>query len=134
MPEGQIPRKEAVDVIDLAFYNAGCEQPRGARRVVVLVRRVLRRILRPIFSRQVEILQHLCDRLDRQDEERQVLRKDLDEVTRRDDQLALQTQAAMSFGWDYVAMVRRLAVLEDRVEALVAHAEAEQGPSRSKVA
>jgi hypothetical protein len=28
-------------------------------------------------------------------------------------------QSAVAFGWDYVALTRRLAILEDRVEALM---------------
>ena len=48
---------------DLAFYNVGCES-RGLKRAVVPLRRLLRRVLRPIFLRQVEILQEICNRLD----------------------------------------------------------------------
>lgn len=115
---------------DLAFYNAGCHEPRGARRAVVPVRRALRRVLRPIFQRQVEIFQNLCDRLDAAERADHALRERLDVLSGRQDAFAEQVQTTIAFGWDYVAMVRRLAVLEDRVEALAARAEGktEVGP------
>ncbi|HEV3167906.1 MAG TPA: hypothetical protein VGZ22_28150 [Isosphaeraceae bacterium] len=122
-------------MIDLAFYNAGCHEPRGLRRGLIAWRRLLRRLLRPIFLRLADILQHICNRLDDHDRAVHSLRADLDRVIQRDEQIARHLQAAMSFGWDYVAMTRRLAILEDRVEALTAQAEQanEAGP-RSKVA
>ncbi len=104
---------------DLAFYNAGCQEPRGLRRVLVFARRGLRRILRPIFQRQVELFQALCDRLDAAERADASLRDDLNALAKRHDNLNAQMQTAMAFGWDYVAMVRRLSVLEDRVETLI---------------
>jgi hypothetical protein len=107
-------------VRDLAFYNVGCQEPRGARRLVVPARRAMRRLLRPIFQRQVEIFQSLCDRIDAAEVAEGHLRSDLDDLARRQDELADQVQHAIAFGWDYVAMVRRLALLEDRVSSLAA--------------
>jgi hypothetical protein len=49
---------------DLSFQNAGCEPARGPRALLVLIRRALRRVLRPIFARQVEILTSIVERLD----------------------------------------------------------------------
>jgi hypothetical protein len=107
-------------VQDLAFYNAGCSGLKGWRRIVIPFRRLLRRLLRPIFQRQVALFE---------------------QVFRREDLLEAQIQTTMAFGWDYVALVRRLAVLEDRVEALMvereevaARAQQEQLEPRSKVA
>ena len=111
---------------DLAFYNVGCDDPRGLRRVVVLARRCVRRLLRPIFLRQVELFQHiletqaaLADRCDQHEQAVQVLMQ-------RIDHMDVQLQATLAFGWDYVALVRRLAILEDRVEALMAEREARE--------
>src|SRR5690242_17558273 len=44
---------------DHAFYNAGCEPATGVRRGTVLVRRLLRRVLRPIFFRLADLLRQL---------------------------------------------------------------------------
>jgi hypothetical protein len=106
--------------IDLAFYNAGCENSRGARRFLVLARRALRRVLRPIFQHLAAILQNVCDRLDAAERADAGLRTDLDALARRHEDLRDQLQATIAFGWDYVALVRRVAVLEDRVETLMA--------------
>jgi len=83
---------------DLAFYEAGCHNINGIRRVVIPFRRLLRRLLRPIFL-------HLDNQL-----------KSLD---RRQNQLDRDLKAVLGMGWDHVAIARRLAVLEDHVEALL---------------
>ncbi len=103
---------------ELAFYDAGCENPRGLRRPLVFTRRALRRVLRPIFQRQVVLYQAILDRLDAADRTDAGLRANLDELTRRHDDLNEQLQATIAFGWDYVALVRRVASLEDRLESL----------------
>jgi hypothetical protein len=115
--------EEAVTVPDLAFYNAGCDEPTGRRRLIVPVRRVLRRILRPIFQHQVQLFQALCVRLDAAELADRELRTDLDNLTARHDRIVDQMHATVAFGWDYVAMTRRMATLEDRVEALLAERE-----------
>ncbi len=51
-------------MIDLAFYEAGGQDAKGLRSLLVMARRGLRRILRPIFLRQAEIYQYLIRRLD----------------------------------------------------------------------
>jgi hypothetical protein len=104
----------------LAFYNVGCDEPKGRRRLIVPLRRALRRVLRPFFLRQVEIFSHLCDRLDAAEAADLNLRRQFEHMSARQDDLADQAHAAVAFGWDYMAMVRRLAALEDRVEALSA--------------
>ena len=107
---------------DFAFYNAGGSGGSGPRRVLVLARRLLRRILRPVFFRQEEIYRDL--------------QAQIDELTRRRDALAeqvhglsAQLDAAAAFGWDYVALARRLAALEDHVEALRRGSESANGDS-----
>jgi hypothetical protein len=109
----------AVD--DLAFYNAGCQELWGARRVVVPFRRLLRRLLRPIFLRQVELFQGLIDRLDAGEKSLQEARDDLDRLAWRQDALEEQSETVQAFGWDYVAMGRRLSVLEDQIASLTGH-------------
>ena len=100
---------------DLAFYNAGTEPARGLKRAVVPARRALRRVLRPIFARQVEILQSICDRIEAAEAADRGHRAEVDAHLARVDE---QLQMTLAFGWDYAALVRRLATLEDRVEAL----------------
>lgn len=101
-------QERTLSVRDLAFYNAGCNEPKGVRRITVMVRRVLRRLLRPIFFHQFALFQDLFDRLY------------AIELAIKDAELAIKDvrQTALAFGWDYVALVRRLAVLEDQVAAL----------------
>jgi hypothetical protein len=119
-------------VSDLAFYNVGCERPRGIRLLVVVPRRILRRILRPIFHRQVELLRELFHRLyatelaverveRRQDELREGLTRDLG---RRQDELDEKLQTLVAMGWDHVAVARRLAALEDQIAVLTGTAPA----------
>jgi len=98
-------------VRDIAFYNVGISELKGYRRVVIPFRRLLRRLLRPIFLRQVELFRQL-------DEERRQLHTDLENIARRQDLLEEQVKATLAFGWDYVALTRRLAALEDQVSAL----------------
>lgn len=102
---------------DFAFYNTAGDEARGLRRAVVLLRRLLRRILRPIFVRQAEIMASLAARLDDAGAR-------IDDTNRRMDLTSDQVQETIAFGWDYVAMARRLAALEDRVEALQARHDA----------
>jgi hypothetical protein len=121
-----------VDTVpDLAFYNAGCDDARGPRLALVLARRLLRRVLRPIFMQQVVLYQYLIDRLDRGET---TVRGDLETMNKRVEDLAERVETVQAFGWDYVAMVRRLAVLEDHLAALTgqtapASEEAEAQPS-----
>ena len=94
---------------ELAFYNVGCQEPRGARRVVVPFRRLLRRVLRPIFVRQVEILNSLCDRLDQDEHASRALRADLEHISQRQFHLAEQLQGSVALGWDYRTLNEGLA-------------------------
>lgn len=107
---------------DLTFYNAGCDELRGFRRVVVPFRRVLRRLLRPIFFRQVELFQSLIDRLDACEKSLEAVRADVDALARRQEALEEQAETVLAFGWDYVAMGRRLTALDDQLATLNGHA------------
>lgn len=132
---------------DFAFYNVGDQNVKGPRSLMILVRRAMRRVLRPIFLRQVEIFQHLADRLGDHEERIGNLRIDADAMKRqhaqlgrqhealtnrqdslsaRQDELADQIQTTMAFGWDYVAMVRRLATIEDQLATLTGSTVAPQ--------
>ncbi|CAN5914119.1 hypothetical protein BH23PLA1_BH23PLA1_07710 [soil metagenome] len=95
---------------DFAFYNAGGSGSNGPRRVLALARRILRRVLRPIFFRQEEIFRELQGQIDE-------LARRREELAEQVHDLARQLDATTAFGWDYVAMARRLAALEDRIEA-----------------
>jgi hypothetical protein len=105
-------------VRDLAFYNAGCQETKGVRRAVVPFRRALRRLLRPIFYRQVELLQEIWHRLDHIDHSLQALRHEVHTLSLRQDELDEQLKTTLAFGWDYVATVRRLAIMEDQIALL----------------
>jgi hypothetical protein len=48
---------------------------------------------------------------------------ELNSLERRQEQLDWQFKTAMAFGWDHVAMARRLAVLEDHVDGLLSRGE-----------
>lgn len=112
----------------LQYYNTGCEPAAGLGRVKVWVRRQARRVLLPASRRMVEILVSLCHRLDVAEHEIRDMKGQLDDLRRRHDDQAAKLPATIAFGWDYVAMVRRLAVLEEHVDALMAaRAEAADG-------
>ncbi|RUL89064.1 hypothetical protein [Tautonia sociabilis] len=86
---------------DFAFYNAGVDDAKGPRRVFGLARRLLRRILRPMFFRQEAIYRDLQDQID--------------QLSAQVDALSRRVATSDAFGWDYVAMARRLAAIEDRL-------------------
>jgi hypothetical protein len=98
-------------VRDLAFYNTGCDAPAGKRALLVPPRRLLRRLLRPFFQRQVDLYRELHERID-------AIEHALHTIRERQDRLAAETFAGVALGWDHVALSRRLACLEDAVEAL----------------
>lgn len=86
---------------DFAFYNAGVDDARGPRRLLGLTRRLLRRILRPIFFRQEAIYREMQDQIDR--------------LNGQVEALSARSATTDAFGWDYVAMSRRLAAIEDHL-------------------
>lgn len=89
---------------DYAFYNVGCSGHQGHRRAIVPLRRLIRRLLRPFFFRQAELFEQLG--------------RDIDELAKRQDEFDRRLRTSLAFGWDYVALVRRLTTLEEYVEAL----------------
>lgn len=95
---------------DLAFYNAG-GLARGWRKGIDVPRRLIRRLLRPYFQRLEQILQALAEEDDR-------LRTINETLAEKVDGLSAQVAGVEAFGWDHVALARRLAALEDEVERL----------------
>lgn len=90
----------------------------GGRLAVIrsLPRRAVRRLVRPITGRYVDTLQRLCDEMAAVVEENRQLRERFEALSRQHAELAEASQAVQAFGWDYAAMVRRLAAIEDRLE------------------
>ena len=103
----------------LAYYNTGCEPARGLGRPKVWARRLLRKLLFPASRRLVEILASLCRRLDVGELEVRELQVQLDDLRRRHEDHSARLNAAVAFGWDYVALTRRLAALEEHVDTLL---------------
>ena len=99
-------------VRDFAFYNAGVDDATGPRRAVAMARRLLRRLLRPIFFRQEAIYRDLQGQIDALEGQLRAL--------------DARVEATDAFGWDHVAMARRLAAIEDRLDA--GSPEADRGP------
>lgn len=118
---------------DLDFQAAGTVRSDGERSRTFVLRRWLCRLLRPIFAKQVEILQEICTRLDSEEWGTVSLQRQVQYVDGRVDTLSSQMRTTVALGWDYVATVRRLAVLEDRVEALMEAREREEGESAASV-
>lgn len=86
---------------DFAFYNAGVHDATGPKRVLGLARRLIRRVLRPMFYRQEAIYREFQDQIDQLS----------DQVRTLNERLATTD----AFGWDYVAMSRRMAAIEDHL-------------------
>lgn len=110
---------------EIAFYDVGCAEVRGVRRLAVPFRRLVRRILRPIFQHLANLLNHLRKEQGRLTDEVRQLREEqvrwaesLKGLPEHLGQMDERMQAILYFGWDYVALVRRLAALESQVEAL----------------
>jgi hypothetical protein len=137
------------------FYEAGYHEVKGIKRIALPVRRLVRRVLRPIFveldnrlksldGRQAQFDVHQ-NKLDQRQNELGQRENELDhrqhELDHRQNQLGdrqnqlgpevsaatdrlhnrldRELKALLALGWDHVAVTRRLAVLEDRVEALL---------------
>jgi hypothetical protein len=106
-------------VRDFAFYNAGVDGARGTGRLLAPARRLLRRILRPIFFRQEAIYREMQDEIDR-------LRSQVDALSDR-------TATTDAFGWDYLAMARRLAAIEDHLSRADASAGGRRDDAPNRV-
>ncbi|WP_435015607.1 hypothetical protein TA3x_003151 [Tundrisphaera sp. TA3] len=99
----------------LVFYH----HTAGGSKLKNLVRRAARKAILPMCQRLVEILTHFAHRLDHNEHEVRTLRNELNELRQRHEDQSNKLPAALAFGWDYVAMVRRLAVLEEHVDTLM---------------
>ncbi|WP_435011086.1 hypothetical protein P12x_002380 [Tundrisphaera lichenicola] len=115
----------------LAFYNTGCDPEPGLSRLKLWVRRQVRKVLLPPSRRLVEILTSLCHRLDVAEHESREIRHQVDDLRRRQEEQAARLSSTIAFGWDYVAMVRRLAVLEEHVDTLLKREEAGASPDQA---
>lgn len=100
---------------DYAFDRAGTESGRAGRLVKPL-RRALRRLQRPWFDRQVEIMYELRHLLDIHEEQLQMLRHETDVLQDEVGDLKAAMGAADARHWDQQAVAHRLAALEDLVE------------------
>lgn len=81
--------------------------------------RGVRTLVRPSLQRLTRAFQWLCDEPGPRPDPMHDLRTEIQQLCCRIDQLESQLQTTMAFGWDYIALCRRTAVLEDRVETLV---------------
>ena len=134
-------------MLDLGFYNLGCERSSHKRDLVVIPRRIFRRLMRPMLFRLEEILTSLVKRHDRSDiniltihttflvlraevtnlqgqvptlqHEVAVLRHELFMLSHEHRGLAEQTGTAIAMAWDEPEVARRLAVLEAHLESLL---------------
>src|SRR5260370_1236780 len=111
---------------DLLFYNAACVDVRGPRRIIVPLRRLLRRLLLPLFQRLVEILQIFdldLEQVAERQRKLELLQQEREAEVRRWQQnfeaLAKRQYDLEAFHLDFEALIRRLAALEDHVEALL---------------
>ncbi|WP_152052017.1 hypothetical protein [Tautonia marina] len=86
---------------DFAFYNAGIDDAKGPKRVLGLARRLVRRLLRPMFFHQEALYRDL--------------QTQIDHLTGQVEALSQRSAAADAFRWDAVAMARRLASIEDHL-------------------
>lgn len=129
----------------LAFYEAGCERRTGPGRLAAIVRRGLRRVLRPMLLGLSDLLRDLGTRLDRLegqqapqraeveglraqfDERAAAHRGQLDDHGRRLADLDERLRALSKYETDIPALTWRLGVLEDRIEALRAGSSAAEG-------
>jgi hypothetical protein len=92
-------------MLDNHFYHYVGAEPTGFRRIVIPFRRLLHRLLRPMFGHQAELYR-------RHD-------ASIHSLSERQDRLNNQLEATRAVHCDYTAMVRRLAALEEHVEALL---------------
>ncbi|MDQ6909198.1 MAG: hypothetical protein M3Z84_00190 [Actinomycetota bacterium] len=85
---------------DYKFYGVGMD-PRHAQHVVVLSRRLLRRLLRPIFYRQAQLFEELGS--------------EIDELRARLAAIDKEVRSLPTIESDHVAFGRRLAAIEDKL-------------------
>jgi hypothetical protein len=137
---------------DLEFYNVPLEGKGVKGRVTTLARRLLRKLLLPIFRRQVESLAVVHRRLDGADRDLEVLdtrtallnnkldllntkldalNVKLDSLKGHQDEIRSEFDTVLALHWDHIAVARRLATLEDRLIGTPANepSDSDEGPS-----
>ena len=102
---------------DLTFYNDFGPGPAGWKRAVLWPRRLVRRVLRPIFQRQVQIYHDLTHRQHMLAARLEAAYGAFERLGARHAALADDVRAASALGWDHAALTRRLAALEDHFAA-----------------
>jgi hypothetical protein len=109
---------------DYAFHQAIEQPPRRLRWIVARVRRMLRRLLGPVWEREQTLFEEIDSDLEQVRREIEELRAHdegyaptLTYLTDRLDALDRQVRETAALGWDHAALVRRLSVLEDRLQA-----------------
>lgn len=107
---------EPAAISDFAFYGEGM-QPSGFGIVVLPLRRVLRRLQRPWFFRQVEIFKELRRAIDVQEAQQEAqmaeIRRLVAESRGLVAELRTEVQQQEARAWDQTAIARRLAAIED---------------------
>ena len=118
---------------DYAFYEASEQAPRRLGWLVRPFRRLLRRLLGPVWQREHELFVSLGTELDRVQQRQTDLHTTgearlaeleqrnaaaLGHLSDRLDALERQVQAAIALGWDHDALVRRLTAIEERLNEL----------------
>lgn len=91
------------------------------------------RAARRLFRQQMAINRGVCERLESLERRAQDPPPDLQAVAeriaaleRRQEVVEERADHGLALGWDYVALVRRLARIEDRLEAIEAQREADR--------
>jgi hypothetical protein len=123
-------------VHDLAFNDADRREPGLLRSVLLPIRLILRRLLRPILLRQSELFRSLSHRVDSGEGSTRTLRDDLGTLAARHDAMAGQLRETLAYGPEYATMVHRLARLEDQLAVLTGHATTappEEAVARSSI-
>lgn len=120
-----VPRGEC-SVDTLAPAQSGLSLRQKLRRKAAPFCRGVRTVVRPSLRRVARAFQWLCDEPGPKPDPIHDLHIELQQLRNRVDHLESHLQTTMAFGWDYIAMTRRLAILEDRVETLVQAKESSQ--------
>jgi hypothetical protein len=102
---------------DYAFYEVDLRPPelRWVGWLVVPLRRILWRLLRPAWLREQELLERIGADIDRLETN---LVETVPHLTERLDALERQHHASAAAGWDVTALARRLTSIEDRLIGL----------------
>jgi hypothetical protein len=92
---------------DYVFYNVSCGKATGLGRFVGPCRRLVRRLLRPFFQRQVVLFEEMDAEIAEVSRQQALVNAKMDVLLR-----------------EHEAVVRRLATLEDHLETLLRQAGA----------